>query len=254
MAPEDAVYAMNHYYNEEAPVELPLKNVTMETPCGDYVDVYSQEWKVAAFFIKRGITGGSKEEIDARMAELEQYVVNLPHRDTNSLIGFAFDFASVFSEPLSKAFAIYDMLSNINYSDASRAISKAVEKGNGIVVTHQVSWESDVFGATYHPKYWPASIIREWDCSNGYYMNNDDIYYRQGYTWYHYDGDVGDNGWVEYDGDTSDFEKVDRSDIDADYEYFENTDTYESYHEDRSDSDSDWDSWDSSDTDWDSDW
>ena len=91
---------------------------------------------------------------------------------------------------------------------------------------------------------------------NGYYMNNDDIYYRQGYTWYHYDGDVGDNGWVEYDGDTSDFEKVDRSDIDVnyDYEYFENTDTYESYHEDRSDSDSDWDSWDSSDTDWDSDW
>ena len=89
---------------------------------------------------------------------------------------------------------------------------------------------------------------------NGYYMNNDDIYYRQGYTWYHYDGEVGDNGWVEYDGDTSDFEKVDRTDIDADYEYFENTDTYESYHEDRSDSDSDWDSWDSSDTDWDSDW
>lgn len=39
MAPEDAVYAMNHYYNEETPVELPLKNVTMETPCGDYVDV-----------------------------------------------------------------------------------------------------------------------------------------------------------------------------------------------------------------------
>ena len=91
---------------------------------------------------------------------------------------------------------------------------------------------------------------------NGYYMDGDDLYYRQGYRWYYYDSDndYGDHGWDSYDGDTSGFEKIDSSDIEYDYERFESTDAYESYHESRSDSDSDWDSWDSSDTDWDSDW
>ena len=35
---EKAVKNMNTYYNGNPPVEMPLDEINMETPCGDYVD------------------------------------------------------------------------------------------------------------------------------------------------------------------------------------------------------------------------
>ena len=38
MTKDEAVEAMNTYYNGNPPTPYPLEDVTMETPCGDYVD------------------------------------------------------------------------------------------------------------------------------------------------------------------------------------------------------------------------
>lgn len=38
MTEDEAIEEMNTYYNGNPPVPYPLEDVTMETPCGDYVD------------------------------------------------------------------------------------------------------------------------------------------------------------------------------------------------------------------------
>ena len=91
--------------------------------------------------------------------------------------------------------------------------------------------------------------------NDGYYVvNNQDVYYHHGNNWYHDSGD----DWYE----VSDFPYDDYEDYYAGDDYdsdwggtdFKDSAIWEEIQENSSSSSSDYDSWDSSDTDWDSDW
>lgn len=43
MTEDEAIVAMNRYYNGNPPEPYPIQDVTMETPCGDYVDAIFYE-------------------------------------------------------------------------------------------------------------------------------------------------------------------------------------------------------------------
>jgi hypothetical protein len=95
--------------------------------------------------------------------------------------------------------------------------------------------------------------------NDGYYSAGDGtVYYHYGDTWY-YTYDQNDAGyWYEaYEFPYEDYEEYslgDSWDSDWGVSDFKDSSTYESLTESHSSSSSDYDSWDSSDTDWDSDW
>ena len=92
--------------------------------------------------------------------------------------------------------------------------------------------------------------------SGGYYKYHDTYYYRYESDWYSYNDYTQD--WIE----TGSFPEDDYanyyvgSDYDSDWgvEDFKSSDYYRETVENNSSSSSDYDSWDSNDTDWDSDW
>ena len=96
---------------------------------------------------------------------------------------------------------------------------------------------------------------------DGYYQGEDtDLYYRYGETWYY---NPSGSSWMEawtvpFTGDPEEyFEEYYLGDsFDSDWEGtdFRESAVWEEIHESSSSSSSDYDSWDSSDTDWDSDW
>ena len=89
---------------------------------------------------------------------------------------------------------------------------------------------------------------------DGYYQINDNVYYHYGDDWY---ADSG-SGWYELDTEpVADYEDYYvGSDYDSDWGVsdFKQSSTYQEIRESHSSESSDYDSWDSSDTDWDSDW
>ena len=95
--------------------------------------------------------------------------------------------------------------------------------------------------------------------SDGYYGTGDGtVYYRYGETWY-YTEDTGYGGdWYEIEEfpaeDYESYSLGEEWDSDWGVNDFKSTDTWEELNESSSSSSSDYDSWDSSDTDWDSDW
>ena len=90
---------------------------------------------------------------------------------------------------------------------------------------------------------------------DGYYRADERLYYRYGASWYY---ETSYDDWIQ----TSSFPGEDYedyylgSDFDSDWggSNFKNSDAWEAIQESHSSSSSDYDSWDSSDTDWDSDW
>ena len=92
--------------------------------------------------------------------------------------------------------------------------------------------------------------------NDAYYQYNNQYYYHYGSDWY--TSDSGYDDWYEvYDFPVEDYEDYYvGEDFDSDWGVsdFKSSDTYEELREDNSSSSSDYDSWDSSDTDWDSDW
>ncbi len=95
--------------------------------------------------------------------------------------------------------------------------------------------------------------------NDGYYSTgNGTVYYHYGSDWY-YTYDINDAGyWYEADGFPAESyeEYALGEDWDSDWgvSNFKNSSTWEEIQESHSSSSSDYDSWDSSDTDWDSDW
>lgn len=95
--------------------------------------------------------------------------------------------------------------------------------------------------------------------NDGYYSTGDGtVYYHYGNDWY-YTYDINDSGyWYEADefpaADYDNYSLGESWDSDWGVSDFKQSSTYESITESSSSSSSDYDSWDSSDTDWDSDW
>jgi hypothetical protein len=95
--------------------------------------------------------------------------------------------------------------------------------------------------------------------TDGYYSTGDGtVYYHYGNDWY-YTFDINDAGyWYETDdfpvADYEEYSLGEEWDSDWGVSDFKNSSTYESITESHSSSSSDYDSWDSSSTDWDSDW
>lgn len=93
--------------------------------------------------------------------------------------------------------------------------------------------------------------------NDGYYQFHDStVYYHYGDDWY---CDSGYYDWVEtdppaYEGDVSEYFLGEDYTSDWGVSDFRESALYEELHESSSSSSSDYDSWDSSDTDWDSDW
>ena len=100
-----------------------------------------------------------------------------------------------------------------------------------------------------------------WNCSkhanDGYYRFSDSIlWYRYGNDWYYTDSDGG-SSWYSGDPDVSDYKDYYAGDdYDSDWggSNFRDSAQWESIQSDNSSSSSDYDSWDSGGTDWDSDW
>ena len=119
---------------------------------------------------------------DERMRELEAIIANLPSRDSGSSDAekdamFATDLVAIFNGTLGKTLLFYDFLSSLNYASITASLGDAQKNGNGIIVTRQVSWENQGNTMVRNIKYWPGTTIKEWDCSDGYYMNNDYLLY-----------------------------------------------------------------------------
>lgn len=95
--------------------------------------------------------------------------------------------------------------------------------------------------------------------NDGYYSTGDGtVYYHYGPHWY-YTYDTNDAGyWYEADtfpaSDYQDYSLGEDWNSDWGVSNFQNSSTWEELHESNSSSSSDYDSWDSGDTDWDSDW
>lgn len=70
MTEDEAIEEMNTYYNGNQPVPHPLEDVTMETPCGDYVD---------AIFYKKEKSMTNKEAVE------NNYVAIFEASDVNDL-------------------------------------------------------------------------------------------------------------------------------------------------------------------------
>ena len=92
---------------------------------------------------------------------------------------------------------------------------------------------------------------------DGYYGTGDgNVYYRYGTSWYYSDSSADD--WYKTDGfpagDFEDYSLGSRWDSDWGVSNFKSSDTWNDIQESHSSSSSDYDSWDSGDTDWDSDW
>lgn len=102
-----------------------------------------------------------------------------------------------------------------------------------------------------------CSIVRH--KNDGYYQfNNDTTWYHYGDDWYYTDNDTSVGGWY-YDtppveGNYSDYYIGDDYNSDWGVSDFEESTTWDSIQESHSSSSSDYDSWDSGGTDWDSDW
>ena len=95
--------------------------------------------------------------------------------------------------------------------------------------------------------------------NDGYYSTGDgNVYYHYGDSWYYTDDSTTLGSWYEaYDFPEENYEEYSLGkDWDSDWGVsdFKDSSTYESLQERSSSSSSDYDSWDSSDTDWDSDW
>ena len=93
---------------------------------------------------------------------------------------------------------------------------------------------------------------------DGYYNFNDGLmWYHYGTSWYYTDGDTSVGSWYEGDVPTSDYDDYYQGDsFDSDWGVsdFRNSTMWDSIQSDNSSSSSDYDSWDSGGTDWDSDW
>ncbi len=91
--------------------------------------------------------------------------------------------------------------------------------------------------------------------NDGYYLVDHGVYYHYGGSWYE---DTADYGWIEVnDAPVSDYsEYYVGTDYNADWggTDFKSSEAWQKIEENHSSSSSDYDSWDSSDTDWDSDW
>ena len=93
---------------------------------------------------------------------------------------------------------------------------------------------------------------------DGYYSTGGDVYYHYGSDWYYYYGYDDYGYWSEVDDfpdENYEYYSVGKEwDSDWGVSDFRDSDVWEELHESSSSSSSDYDSWDSSDTDWDSDW
>lgn len=115
---------------------------------------------------------------DERMKELESIIAHFPSRDSDSSdvekdAMFVADFVGIFNQTLGKTLAFYDFFTSVDYASITGSLKDAKEHGNGIIITRQISWETRGNTLIRDVKYWPATTIKEWDCSNGYYMNDD---------------------------------------------------------------------------------
>ncbi len=104
-------------------------------------------------------------------------------------------------------------------------------------------------------------IVSMMTCSHrhdGYYDFNDGkMWYRYGSGWYYTFGDTDSGSWYtgsEPADNYTDYYVGDRFDSDWGVSDFKNSQTWEDIQSDHSSSSSDYDSWDSGGTDWDSDW
>lgn len=94
--------------------------------------------------------------------------------------------------------------------------------------------------------------------NDGYYQFDDStVYYHYGNTWYYTYTDNDAGYWYEGSAPVSDYDDYSiGTDFESDWgvSNFQNSSTYEALQESHSSSSSDYDSWDSGGTDWDSDW
>ena len=107
---------------------------------------------------------------------------------------------------------------------------------------------------------WAVRQSKEINKNNGYYYYNNQYYYKEGYYWYTADSSA--DGWSEahfgYPEEQAEEYYV-GEDFDSDwgvknFEDFKSSSEYQEIRESHTSSSSDYDSWDSGDTDWDSDW
>ncbi len=129
------------------------------------------------------------------------------------------------------------------------------------------AWDSAMGGSDYES--FAASQLAS-SYPKGYYrMKDGDVYYNNSYSWYRESGDdwIYEGSSIETDADIFDSSYTDYY-LDDDWDSDWGSESYESWYDSRSSSDSsssswdssdswsssDYDSWDSSDTDWDSDW
>lgn len=93
---------------------------------------------------------------------------------------------------------------------------------------------------------------------DGYYDFDDGLmWYRYGTSWYYTNDDTSVGSWYEGDAPTSDYDDYYQGDsFDSDWgvSNFKNSTTWDDIQSDNSSSSSDYSSWDSGGTDWDSDW
>lgn len=129
----------------------------------------------------------------------------------------------------------------------SESRSSRSRKAFSIIVPIVLFMTLVVGGASYY-----SNRIHAHD---GYYNFGNDIYYHYGNDWYVDDADI---GWVETEFEPGDdyLDYYLGEDFTSDWGVsdFKESRTWEQIQEDHSSSSSDYDSWDSSDTDWDSDW
>lgn len=83
MTEDEAIEAMNGYYNGNPPVPYPLEDVTMETPCGDYIDAKEvnmlKELTNGKYFLYQLIDGGcgiveGENESEAKANVMDAYM------------------------------------------------------------------------------------------------------------------------------------------------------------------------------------
>ena len=129
------------------------------------------------------------------------------------------------------------------------------------------AWNSAMGGSDYES--FAASQLAS-SYPKGYYrMKDGDVYYNNSYSWYRESGSdwIYEGSSIETDADIFDSSYTDYY-LDDDWDSDWGSESYESWYDSRTSSDSsssswdssdswsssDYDSWDSSDTDWDSDW
>lgn len=134
-----------------------------------------------------------------KLEELEFLLIAAKERDTSSLFGKTSEVSLTLSDEIldsrnsiyteftgkvkgfvntvGKLLLWYDFLTAVEYAATSYELQALAENNQGMIITKQVVWQPYFGTEVYRPVPQQITSIKEWDCSEGRYMDNDfDLY------------------------------------------------------------------------------